>query len=766
MKVNELAKKLGLTGKEMISKLKALKISVKSLTSVLEDADVNKIRQASKAKTVKAVTKPVKKALAEVKAKAEKPKKAAAKTKAVKAPVKPIKKKEEVVAVVTGQKAEPVKKIEPVKKVEPPKAPEPIIEKKQKIKEQPVQPKETLAPKVEALAKPAPVVAPVKPAPPVEEPSVIEKPAVELEEKDLDLDLPISVKDLSIKMQEKPSVLIRRLMDLKVMAGINQLLDEETTVKVCSSFGFRVKKAPEQEELALAMHHAPDAPNKLKSRPPVVTFMGHVDHGKTSLLDAIRKTQVVQKEFGGITQHIGAYKVILPKGKIIFLDTPGHEAFTAMRARGVRCTDIVVLVVAADDGIMPQTIEAIDHAKAAGVPIVVAMNKIDKPQADKEKVKKQLSEQDLLAEDWGGKTIIVGVSAKTGEGISNLLEMIILESEMLELKANYEKPASGVIIEAKLSKGKGPISTLIVQNGTLHLDDYIVVGKFYGKIKSMHNDQGKAEEKAEPSEPVEISGLSGVPEAGEKFYVVESEKIAKNISSKRQEKERLQDLGVAKKISLEDLYKSIKEGKIKELKIILKSDVRGSLEAIKEAINKLNITEIQLSIIHGGIGPVNSSDVILAAASDALILGFNVVVDNLAKDLIAKEGVDVRTYNIIYELTNELKVALEGMLEPKLKKVFLGRAEVRKVFKLSKSGIVAGSFVSKGKITRQAEASLIRNGAIIFEGKLSSLKHFKDDVREANEGSECGIAISGFDAYQEGDVIEAYEIQQIARKLE
>ncbi|MDD5044604.1 MAG: translation initiation factor IF-2, partial [Candidatus Omnitrophica bacterium] len=658
-----------------------------------------------------------------------------------------------------------------------------VTEKKQKIKEPVVPPREIITPKPEAAIKPASVPAPavakkVHPAEKIhvaEKPVIIEKP-VTVEKtvvaekpvpvlRELELNLPISVKDLSIRLQEKPSVLIKKLMDMRIMAGINQLLDEETTEKVCVNFGFRIKKALGEEETALAAHNMPDPADKLKLRPPVVTFMGHVDHGKTSLLDAIRKTQVVEKEFGGITQHIGAYRVNFPKGKIIFLDTPGHEAFTAMRARGVRATDIVVLVVAADDGIMPQTIEAIDHAKAAGVPIVVAINKIDKPQAEVDRVKKQLSEQNLLAEDWGGKTITVGVSAKTGEGIAHLLEMIILEAEMLELKANYTRPANGVVIEARLSKGRGPIATLLVQNGTLHLDDYIVVGKFYGKIKSMHNDQGRLEQKAEPSDPVEVSGLSGVPEAGEKFYVVENEKIAKEISAKRQEVDRLQELKTAKKISLEELYNNIKEGKIKELKIILKSDVRGSVEAIKEAIKKLNITEIQISIIHEGIGAINTSDVILAAASDALILGFNVVVDGLAKDLIAKEGVDVRTYNIIYELTNELKVALEGMLEPKLKKIFLGRAEVRKVFKLSKSGIVAGSFVSKGKITRQAEAALIRNGQIIFEGKLSSLKHFKDDIREAAEGSECGISLSGFDAYQEGDVIEVYEIQQIARKL-
>jgi len=759
MKVNELAKELGVSSKDLLAKLKALKIKASGPAAVLHESVVAVVRQAFKAKTAKKTQKPIKE-------KKEKPKKPDAKIKTVKVPLKSVRKKKELKLEVVAQEKKPEPRIQVKEKtaaVKPKEVPVPVVEKKEKPKELVIP-----TPKKEITPPPVKPAASVISAEKTAVAAPIEKPPVEVKEKDLkdlELDLPISVKDLSIKLQEKPSVVIRKLMDMRIMTGINQFLDEETLAKVCAGFGFRVKKALAQEEIALAIHKIEDKPSQLKTRPAVVTFMGHVDHGKTSLLDAIRKTQVVEKEFGGITQHIGAYKVALPKGKIIFLDTPGHEAFTAMRARGVRCTDIVVLVVAADDGIMPQTIEAIDHAKAAGVPIVVAVNKIDKPQADIDRVKKQLSELDLLAEDWGGKTIIAGVSAKTGAGINNLLEMIILEAEMLELKANYDKPASGVIVEAKLSKGKGPIVTLIVQGGTLRLDDYIVVGKFWGKIKSMHNDQGKAEDKVEPSEPVEISGLSGVPEAGEKFYVVENEKTAKEISLKRQEEERLQDLKVAKKISLEDLYKNIKEGKIKELKIVLKADVRGSLEAIREAIRKLNITEIQISIIHEGIGPINSSDVILAAASDALILGFNVGADNLAKDLIVKEGVDARNYNIIYELTNELKVALEGMLEPKLKKVFLGRAEVRKVFKLSKAGTVAGSFVSKGKITRQAGASLIRNGEVIFEGKLSSLKHFKDDIREALEGSECGISISGFDAYQEGDVIEAYEIQQIARKL-
>jgi len=497
-----------------------------------------------------------------------------------------------------------------------------------------------------------------------------------------------------------------------------------------------------------------------------VTFMGHVDHGKTSLLDAIRKTKIADSEHGGITQHIGAYRAHLAHGDITFLDTPGHEAFTAMRARGASITDIVVLVIAADDGVMPQTKEALDHARAAGVEIIVALNKIDKPQANTDRVKKQLNELGLMAEDWGGKTITVPVSAKTGQGIDQLMEMILLAAQMLELKANPNKPGKGVVVESRLSKGKGPVATLLVQNGTLRFNDSIIVGQYYGKIRAMLNARGQAVREAGPAVPVEVLGLSGVPEAGEQFFAVGDEKIAKDLAQKRQEILRQQDMKSIKRISLEDLHAQIKEGKLKELKLIVKSDVQGSLEAIKDILTKLDTSEIKMSIIHDGVGSINSSDVILAVASNALILGFNVEPDDPAKALISKEGVDVKTYNIIYELENDIRAALEGMLEPKTKKNFLGKVEVRKVFKLSRSGVVAGCFVSKGKIVRTAPISLIRNGEVVFEGHLSGLKRFKDDVREVLEGFECGITIQAFDALQEGDVIEAYEIQKIARKLD
>ncbi|MFH1441243.1 MAG: translation initiation factor IF-2 [Candidatus Omnitrophota bacterium] len=598
-------------------------------------------------------------------------------------------------------------------------------------------------------------------------PLVKEEPVVKEQEqvKELELELPITVKDLAIKLQEKSSTVIKFLMESRVMAGLNQTLDEAVVESVCAKFGYKLKKALGQEEFLLHAHQIPDKAEDLIFRAPIVTLMGHVDHGKTSLLDMIRKSKVVDEEHGGITQHIGAYRVSLEHGEITFLDTPGHEAFTAMRSRGAKITDIVVLVVAADDGIMPQTVEAIDHARAAGVSIIVAINKIDKPQADIDRVKKQLSGMNLMSEDWGGKIITVPVSAKTGDGIDNLLEMILLEAQMLELRANPERLAKGVVIEAKVSKGRGPVATLLVQNGTLNLNENIIVGNYYGKIRAMFNDHGHSVTSAGPTIPVEILGLSGVPSAGEQFFVIADEKQAKEIAQHRQEKERLSQIKTAKKISLEELHAQIKEGKIKELKIIIKSDVQGSLEAIKQTLDKLNVSEIKLNIIHAGVGNINSSDVILAVASDALILGFNVVCDDLAKESIAKEGIEVKLYNIIYELANEIKAAIEGMLEPKLKRNFLGKVEVRKMFKLSTSGTVAGCYVSKGKITRSTPVSLVRNGEVIFEGSLSNLKRFKDDVREVTEGFECGLTLSGFDSLQEGDIIEAYTVEKIARKL-
>lgn len=584
-------------------------------------------------------------------------------------------------------------------------------------------------------------------------------------EKELLLNIPIAVKDLAVKMQEKPSVLLKSLMDMRIMATINQMLDEQTVCGLCVKYGFKFVPAPGVEEVALGMHNAPDKKETLKPRAPIVTFMGHVDHGKTSLLDAIRKTKVADSEHGGITQHMSAYRAVLEHGEITFIDTPGHEAFTSMRARGASVTDIVVLVVAADDGVMPQTVEAVDHSRAAGVSIITALNKVDKAQANLDRVKKQLADMDLSPEDWGGKTITVPVSAKTGQGIDDLLEMILLEAQMLELKANPDKPAKGIVLEAELSKHRGTVCTLLIQEGTLDLNDTIIVGKHYGRVKAMFDDHGRNVQSAPPSCPVEILGLSGVPQAGEQFFVVPDEKAAREIALKRQEDERLRRVKVPKRVSLEELHSMIKEGSVKELKLIIKGDTQGSLEAIKDIIGKTAVDEIKMVIMHAGVGNINSSDVVLAAASDALVMGFNVTADDMAKEMASREGVDIRIYNIIYELGNEIKAALEGMLEPKLKKVFQGRASVRKVFRLSKGGTIAGCMVVKGRIQRNSAASLLRNGEQAYEGNISSVKRFKDDVKEVNEGFECGISLGGFDSFQEGDVIETYNVERIARKL-
>ncbi len=583
----------------------------------------------------------------------------------------------------------------------------------------------------------------------------------------LELKMPISVKDLAVKLQQKLNVVLKKLLDMGIFVTINQHLTEEIVKNVAASFGYKIAKVKSQEEQLIETHKTEeDDPKSLKPRAPVVTFMGHVDHGKTSLLDRIRKTKVADQEHGGITQHIGAYSVRQPKGIITFLDTPGHEAFTAMRARGAHITDLVVLVIAADEGIMPQTIEAMNHARAANVPIIVALNKIDKPNADVDRVKKQLSEHDLLPEDWGGKTIVVGVSAATGQGIDQLLEMILLESELLELKANYEKRASGIVIEAHMSHGRGAIASVIVQNGTLKEGDMIVVGPYFGTVRAMFDDHERPIKQAGPSIAAEILGLPAVPDAGEMFYVIETEKQAREIASVRQEQLKAQKMEAnAAKISLEDLYAQIKEGKIKELSVIVKADVQGSMEALVDSLRKIPSDEVQVRFIHMGIGAINASDIILADVSNAIIIGFQVDVDSRGKQELEKHPVEIRTYRIIYDAVNDIRNALEGLLEPKTRKKFVGRADVRQVFKVSKAGIVAGSHVSKGKIHRKVNMDVVRNGEVVFSGVIGSLKRFKDDVREVTEGMECGIGVKGFDEVQIGDVLEAYELEKIARKL-
>ncbi|MBZ0165213.1 MAG: translation initiation factor IF-2 [Candidatus Omnitrophica bacterium] len=582
---------------------------------------------------------------------------------------------------------------------------------------------------------------------------------------EIEVKVPITVKDFATTIQQKPSMVLTQMMKMGMLAHINQSLGEEIVTKLTREFGFKLSKIRTQEEQLIEAHVLEeDDESELMSRAPVITFMGHVDHGKTSLLDRIRKSKIADQEHGGITQHMGAYSVEMPKGRITFLDTPGHEAFTAMRARGAHITDIVVLVVAADEGIMPQTEEAIDHARAANTPIVVALNKMDRPGANPDMVKKQLAELNLASEDWGGKTVVVGVSAKTGDGIDELLELILLESELLELKANPNKRASGIVVEAHLSQGKGVVSTLIVQSGTLGEGDFLIVGPQYGKVKALFDDHGRVIKEAGPSMPVEILGLSEVPEAGEMFYVVEDERQAKEISQSRYERIKTKRMQASSAISLDQLYAQIQEGAIKELNVVIKADVQGSLEALKDSLEKIPSDKVKVRFIHSGVGEINTSDVLLAVASKAIIIAFHVGTNPKAKEALEKDPVEVREYRIIYDAVNDIRAALEGMLEAKTKKNFFAKIEVRQVFKLTR-GIVAGCYVTKGRVPRKAHVDLVRGEEIVYSGNIASLKRFKEDVKEVTEGMECGVQLENFVEYEAGDMLEVYHIEKISQKL-
>lgn len=573
----------------------------------------------------------------------------------------------------------------------------------------------------------------------------------------------ITVKELAEKIGKPTADVIKTLIFTGVMAGINQEIDFATAEKVCEKYECLVVKKEEKEELETVEDEDVVEENLVK-RPPIVTVMGHVDHGKTSLLDSIRKANVTAHEAGGITQHIGAYTVNLNGEKLTFLDTPGHEAFTAMRARGAQVTDVVILVVAADDGIMPQTKEAISHCKAAGVPMIVAINKIDRPGANIDKVKQELTEYELVAEDWGGDTICVPVSAKTGENIEQLLEMVLLTAEMAELKADPKRKAKGTVIEAKLDKGRGPVATLLIQNGTLHVGDSILVGSTYGRIRAMFDDKGKSIKNAGPSIPVEILGLSEVPSAGDRFAVVKDEKTARNMAETRKQKLKDESFHSANRVSLEDLYSQIQEGTVKELGIIVKADVQGSVQAIKQSLEKLSTDDVRVRVIHGGVGAITETDVTLAKASNALLIGFNVRPDSNASIVADKEGVEIKTYRIIYDAIEDVKSAMIGMLDPEYKEVVNGKAEVRMVYKISNVGTIAGCYVLDGKIIRNSEVRVIRDGIVIFESTLASLKRFKDDAKEVNAGYECGLSVERFNDLKEGDIIESFTMQATERK--
>ncbi|HOW28045.1 MAG TPA: translation initiation factor IF-2 [Elusimicrobiota bacterium] len=701
-------------------------------------------------------------------------------------------------AVLSKKKTPPVKKTEPeatphaavvTKAIAPSTVP---VEKKHPIHPPVVPAPEKKKPlkDLSAPVVPPPVVKPVPPSikPPAPKmPARSDKPALKVPEKPMEPRAPvipppppkpveparpaaprvkikinefISVKDLADRMNVKVPDVIKKLMSMRVLATINQRLDSDTATMVADTFQFDVEVIPLYAEEAL---ESPDDPSKLKARPPVVTIMGHVDHGKTSLLDAIRQTRVAEKEAGGITQHIGAYQVKTEKGTISFLDTPGHEAFTAMRARGAQATDLVVLVVAADDGVMPQTIEALDHARAAGVPIVVAINKCDLPNANPQKVKQELSNHQLITEEWGGKTIMVEVSARQKLNLDKLLEMILLEAEILELKADPTRSAQGVVVEARMDQRRGPVATVLIQKGTLHVGDAFVCGMTFGKVRALLDHKGQRIKEAVPSQPVEILGFSRPPETGVRFQVVATDSEAREIAEKRASIADEESKKRRQHVTLETLHQAVSAGKLKNLPIIIKADVQGSVEAVRDSLERMSYEGVTVKSIHVGVGAINESDILLASASDAIILGFNVRPDPSSEDLARRESVEIRTYRIIYDMVNDVKAALEGLLEPLVKEVTQGWADVRQVFRITKSGTVAGCYVTEGKAARSAKARLLRNGTIVFEGTLSNLKRFKDDVREVEKGFECGISLEGYQDIKPGDRIEFYSLEKQTR---
>ncbi len=760
MRVSELAKSLNMTSKDLLAKLKAIKIDAKSPLSTLDADAINRARKALKKPAVKRTTVTAAKLPARPVVKKAAPKPEPAARPQVAASTAAPATKPKPAAAPSISPATPSKPVSaaPAKPAAPaPSAPARLAPA-------------TAAASAAATATLAPPAAkshapPVKAAPPGAAP-LPEAPSAPPEApRVLEVRFPIMVKDLAAKMDVKASDVIKFLMQQKVFASIIQQLDGRTAAKVAQAFNCEIAPQPTLEEQVLEASK-PD-PAKLTLRAPVVTFMGHVDHGKTSLLDAIREAKVAEKEAGGITQHIGAYEVLLEKGHVTFLDTPGHEAFTALRARGANVTDIVVLVVAADDGVMPQTVEAIDHAKAAGVPIIVAINKTDKPEANPQKVKQQLTQYGLLGEDWGGKTIMVPVSARTRQGIDDLLEMLLLEAELLELKADQTAQPQGAVIEAKQTSDRGPVATVLVQQGTLRIGDPVLIGHLFGRVRAMHDDRGHRVKEAGPAKPVEILGLPEVPKAGDRFLVVRDEKVVKQLVEQRRDQAEQRAVAPPKRITLAELHQQIAEGKLKELRLILKADVQGSLEAIVSSLQKLDTEkeEVSFRILHVGVGDINESDVILAAASDAVIVGFNVGIDLKVQVLAAHEGVDVHIYRIIYELVGAIKAAIEGLLEPAIEETFVGRAEIRKLFQVSKSGMVAGCMVVKGAIRRDCLIRAIRGKDRVAEAKIANLKRVKDDVREVQEGVECGILLEGNVDMQVGDLLEAWEQKKVARKL-
>jgi translation initiation factor IF-2 len=576
----------------------------------------------------------------------------------------------------------------------------------------------------------------------------------------------LTVKEFSELVGQRPGDVMRKLMDTGQMLTLNQPMNLDAAQLIAESYGVKTEIMVEKQGEELLDEVAGEG-GALQPRPPVVTIMGHVDHGKTSLLDAIRQTKVAEGEAGGITQHIGAYTVPVHGKRVTFLDTPGHEAFTAMRARGAKITDLVVLVVAADDGVMPQTVEAINHAQAAGVPIIVAINKIDKPGANPDRVKNSLTEHQLIPEAWGGQTIFVEVSAKQKTGLDTLLEMILLQADVLELKADPTRLAKGVVVEAKLDRGRGPVATILVQSGTLRVGDAFVVGTFSGRVRALNNDRGEKVKEAGPSIPVEVIGLPGVPGAGDQFVVVKDERVAREIAEARAQKQRAAEVGAGPgKVSLDDLFARIKTGDVKELAVVIKADVQGSAEALGSAVEKLSTDAVKLRVIHSGVGAITETDIMLASASRAIVIGFNIRPEPKASALAEKDGIDVRLYTIIYNAIEDIKAAMEGLLEPTLKERVLGRAEVRQVFNIPKAGVIAGCYVTDGTIQRSgANVRVIRDNVPVYQGKMGSLRRFKDDVKEVQQGYECGMSVENFSDIKVGDILEVFVVDKVAAKL-
>jgi translation initiation factor IF-2 len=816
-RVYDLAKTLGKTAKDMVAACQAAGLAVQNHAATLTDEQVAQVRRYLGAGTVArgepmagtpeaalAAMAAAAAAAAEARAKAEveaaavraaaerlaQQTAAAQAAKAVKpAPSRPSKKGGKKSAVPPPPPAKPAKKPKrlPPRPAEPepgtaaaaaeavvPEAAGPVIRMDEETREEKQAKRVSLAPSVQELLR--------RYTPETERQRVIRRrrrrpkrgehrlavqvPLVIKRKRKIALDYPVTVKTLSAAIGVKAGAIIRELLENGVVATINHVLDPDVAKTIAFGHGSEIEVRTERDlEKEVAEAVPEDRPESLRPRAPVVTFLGHVDHGKTSLLDAIRQTHVAAGESGGITQHIGAYRVQRDAGAVVFLDTPGHEAFTAMRARGAHVTDVAVLVVAADDGVMPQTVEALNHARAAGVPIVVALNKMDKPEANPDRVKRDLANLGLLPEEWGGDTIFVETSAMTRQGLDRLVEMLSLQAEMQELKANPDAPATGVVLEAEITQGRGVVATLLVQNGTLRVGDILLCGPGFGRIRAVFDDQGRALTEAGPSMPVGVTGLSEVPEAGDTFHVVQDLSVAKEVALSRQRRSRQISLGERQHITLENLFSRISEGQTKELRLVLKADVKGSLEVLNQALLELSTPEVHVKIIHSGVGAISQSDVDLADASDAIVLGFHVAPEEEARLSAAKRGVDVRLYQVIYHATEEVRAALEGLLEPAEQEVIQGHAEVRQLFRISRLGTIAGCYVTDGAVARTSKVRLLRRGDLLFTGPIASLKRVKDDVREVREGLECGIRVEGFNDIQTGDVIEAFTVEKVARRL-